>query len=256
MKVQFADSHLHLNPRLTLQNAFSNALTEIDRSNVLETLLITTPDDNWEFKEIASKAANQNKIHLIRYIDMSGNFQVIENQIREASELGALGIKFHPRIGKFNLEAPNFLQAMELANELKLLVILCTFWDGAWNRYQLETKHFANTADLFPSTNFIWAHAGGHKILDFMMMARRRENVYLDTSFTQHYFFSGNVFEDLLYSISSLNSRCLFGTDFEERDYYKMSEQMIIKYRQAIIDDTTLENFLSKNLRKLLAVYE
>jgi predicted TIM-barrel fold metal-dependent hydrolase len=86
-----------------------------------------------------------------------------------------------------------------------------------------------------------------------MFMARRRQNVFLDTSFTQHYFFGGSVFSDLVYSINSLPDRFVFGSDFEAMDYSKMLHKISENYKKIGIEESALIKLMSQNFYKLVS---
>jgi predicted TIM-barrel fold metal-dependent hydrolase len=84
-----------------------------------------------------------------------------------------------------------------------------------------------------------------------MFMARRRQNVFLDSSFTQNYFFSGSVFSDLIYSINSLPDKFLFGSDFEHLDYKKTLDELVSKFKKNGIEKDVIEKLMFSNFERL-----
>ena len=162
-------------------------------------------------------------------------------------DLGVHSIKLHPRLDQFSLMDNKVLELMDSVEENGFSVYICSFWDGTWDRYGLKIEDFGRLADLFPRVKFSWAHFGGHKILDFMFMLRRRPNVWADISLTQHYFFSGSVFQDLIYSISSLRGeRVMFGSDNPESNYEFLS-QLINERFLTSLDHDVSEKLLVHN---------
>ena len=166
-------------------------------------------------------------------------------EIRKLINLGVNSIKLHPRLDKFSLMENKVLDFMLEVEKVNLPVYICSFWDGTWDRYGLKIDDYGRLADLFPEIKFLWAHFGGHKILDFMFMLRRRPNVWADISLTQHYFFSGSVFQDLMYSISSLRGeRVLFGSDNPESSYESLEKLIQEKLLPALSDEVSDKLFV------------
>jgi predicted TIM-barrel fold metal-dependent hydrolase len=173
--------------------------------------------------------------------------------VKTGKMAGAVALKIHPRLQRTNLEANKVHYLVHLAEELDLPVIICSFNDGSWGRFGLTNDQFLKLADNFPDVKFLWAHAGGHNVLDFMFMARRTSNVYLDSSFTQSYFFKGSVLEDLNYASESLPNRFMFGTDFEGVAYPGTVKKNVDYYLQ---QNKNRDLFFEKNYKKFLGIDE
>ena len=144
-------------------------------------------------------------------------------------------------------------QIAQIAQDFNLPIIVCSFDDGSWPRFGLNAEQFLTLADKFPNVKFLWAHSGGYRILDFMFMARRTHNVYLDSSYTQTYFFKGSVLSNLNYAIESLPSRFMFGSDFENL-IYKDEVNKLVKFY--LSQNQNRELFFSGNYLKFFDLNE
>lgn len=244
------DIHFHLDSTQPLKKSVDELKRLLGEEEVENFLVISLQEEPWAYKDFCNEMDRIKNVYYVREVDPTRNYR---KDLVEISASNASGIKLHPRLRGFNLESKNVYKAIEkcVNNNLQIIMI-CSFWDGTWNRYKLEINQFANLADAFPDQKFIWAHAGGHHILDFLFMARRRQNVLLDTSFTQTYYFSGSVFDDLIYSINSAPTKFIFGSDFEKFDYTETLDRLIIKFKEFGLQDDVLGKIMNLNFKKLL----
>jgi hypothetical protein len=126
-----------------------------------------------------------------------------------------VGLKLHPRVNEHDLDKSTVGDFFEATLDYGVPYYLCTFDDGKWAQIGVEVKDFVRLALNYPSGKFIWAHSGGHRVMEMMMSARRLENVYLETSFTPNYFRFGTVRMDFAYALWSFpRRRWLLGSDF------------------------------------------
>jgi len=247
--MKISDSHFHLDSSQPLKKSVDLLRKKSYSNNIENLLVISLKDEPWTYKEFCQEIEKVKNVYYVREIDPTENYKKVFNEI---SASNASGIKLHPRLRNFNLKNKNLYQIIERCENINLdIVVICSFWDGAWNKYKLSENQFADLADTFPNQKFLWAHSGGHKILDFMFMARRRQNVFLDSSFTQNYFFSGSVFSDLIYSINSLPDKFLFGSDFEHLDYKKTLDELVSKFKKNGIEKDVIEKLMFSNFERL-----
>jgi len=247
--MKISDSHFHLDSSQPLKKSVDLLRKKSYSNNIENLLVISLKDEPWTYKEFCQEIEKVKNVYYVREIDPTENYKKVFNEI---SASNASGIKLHPRLRNFNLKNKNLYKIIERCENINLgIVVICSFWDGAWNKYKLSENQFADLADTFPNQKFLWAHSGGHKILDFMFMARRRQNVFLDSSFTQNYFFSGSVFSDLIYSINSLPDKFLFGSDFEHLDYKKTLDELVSKFKKNGIEKDVIEKLMFSNFERL-----
>ena len=253
MIVKINDAHYHLDSTLKLRSAVEKLIITAENNDIASTMVISLLDEPWSYKELSKELDDIARIKYIREIEPTKNYK---KDLSEIVTSNAVGIKLHPRLRKFHLKDKYIYKILEGLSDLNLLVVICSFWDGTWNKFGLDIDQFADLADAYPDQKFVWAHSGGHKVLDFMLMARRRKNVFLDTSFTQHYFYAGSVFSNLTYSINSLSDRFLFGSDFEDRNYRDTLKDVIVQYNSLGVNSENLHKIMYSNYENLMLNYD
>jgi predicted TIM-barrel fold metal-dependent hydrolase len=247
------DAHYHLDCNLKLSGAIEKLNIAVEENDIASALVISLLDEPWAYKDLSLELNERTRIKYIREIKPTKNYK---KDLSEILSSKSIGIKLHPRLRKFPLNNKYVYKIIERISGLNLIVTVCSFWDGTWNKFGLNISQFADLADAYPEQKFIWAHSGGHKVLDFMLMARRRKNVFLDTSFTQHYFYGSSVLSDLTYSIDSLSNRFLFGSDFENRNYRHTLDSVINRYNSLGLSAENLHKLMYSNYENLLANYD
>jgi predicted TIM-barrel fold metal-dependent hydrolase len=84
-------------------------------------------------------------------------------------DLNYIGLKLHPRLQEFDLESKACSDLVKKAGELNVPVLICGFPDGTMIMRGFSPMVYANLAKECFNTHIIWAHMGGHYVLDFMM---------------------------------------------------------------------------------------
>lgn len=142
-------------------------------------------------------------------------------KIKLYKDLGARGIKFHPRLHNYKIDGNKSLETyVRAAGKQEMPVIICGFPDGINLMLSNYPESFGRLATRCPETKILMAHAGGHRIIDSMMVMKRCENLYLDLSFTLLYYRGSNVMDNIKYVINSCKGkRILWGTDYPDRPY-------------------------------------
>jgi predicted TIM-barrel fold metal-dependent hydrolase len=238
------DSHLHLNESMPLLEAFKFLSNKCESAGVLGGLIIHLNNPSWNPKELEKILLDHPNYVMAINPNLNSTIREIKKDLLRINPEVCKAIKIHPRIQKIELTSKSMFQIAKIAEEMNLPIIICSFDDGSWSRFGLKTDQFLTLADEFPNVKFLWAHSGGHRILEFMFMARRTENVYLDSSYTQTYFFKGSVLSNLNYAIDSLPSRFMFGTDFEQLEYVNAVNKLVNFYD---IENWKKELFFSEN---------
>jgi uncharacterized protein len=249
--MEIFDSHLHLAGTGDLNQSFSKLVEDCRLAEVSGGLIICMQEDPWDFEGVAELTGLNNNFRLAINPNLNESRRALERVVKVAKKVGAAALKIHPRNQRVNLQSKEVRFLVHLAKDLELPVIICSFDDGSWSRIGLTDDQFINLADDFPNVKFLWAHAGGHHVLDFMFMARRVPNVFLDSSFTQSYFFKGAVLENLNYATESLPDRFMFGTDFEQSPYAESVAKLCNFY---LAQNRNREAFFENNYKKFLGI--
>lgn len=204
-------------------------------------------------REIVDIAKSLRKFEVIRCIDPTSEDP--DHTISQGIDSGVVGFKLHPRIHNFNLSHPNVLTICENLQKLRLPIYICAFDDGTWSRLGVSSFQFCDLADRFPTVQFVWMHAGGYRVSEFMFNARRRKNVFLDLSFSVNYFTFGSVPQDLAYSIFSMSGQnWLFGSDnpnFSLEQALEATDKIFMEIPQNFKSESIKELLLIKNAQRL-----
>lgn len=122
-------------------------------------------------------------------------------------------IKYHPRREGYT---PDSVRESIQRNSPKA-VIIDTLNQPFW-----QPNDYWNLAMAFPNIQFLFSHAGGFDIVDFLRITMFQKNVWIDFSFTQHVFgWCGKnvpmplVVEHIEYAMKEkkLYDKLLFGSD-------------------------------------------
>ena len=181
--------------------------------------------------------------------------QEVENIVREnpqflpayyiSSEMNAVPderiLKYHPRREHYSPE--------EVIADLKKrhckLCIIDTLNQPYW-----QALDYWKVIKAFPEIYFIFPHAGGYDIVDFLKILDFNKNVYMDFSMTQEYFGwcgtrsrLGVVADGIDYCLNSdkLSKRILFGSD-EPFFSQELALEKYLTYDSA--EDILVNNYL------------
>ena len=109
---------------------------------------------------------------------------------------------------------------------------------------------YAKLAQEFPKIRFIFAHMGGLRVLDFMLVAKRLPNVYMDLSYTLLYFRGSSVTKDLLYSVKSMRGNKIFyGSDYPDRELGESLKLSLSEFRSYGLGENLIEKVFYKNAK-------
>lgn len=174
----------------------------------------------------------QNKDYLAFYY-------VKNNEI--SKKLPYLYLKYHPRKEKY--AKSEVIKSISL-NSPKC-IILDTLNEPYWSAYD-----YWEIARNFPDTPFLFSHAGGYLINDFIKICNFQKNVWLDFSCTQKILgdFNKGLFyinDAIKFSLnSSFKEHILFGSDYP---FFSQEEAYLYYKNLGVVD------LLNTNFEKLLA---
>ena len=139
-------------------------------------------------------------------------------RLKEIKSKGYLGIKLHPRIGQFTLSHPSLPYVIDKANELGLVVMLCTYF------YSNEVSMLANNVERLSDvllkvdkqSRVILLHGGVVRLLDMMEVVRSFPNTLLDLSLTLCKYTGSSLDMDIQFLFKSFDRRVCIGSDHPE----------------------------------------
>ena len=136
--------------------------------------------------------------------------------VASAAKGGACGVKFHSyvqRIGMSDFSA--VVVAAEAAQAQGLWVCLDTSY-GTSRMYDYDNLRLAGVlAEHVTDVPLILLHSGGARLMEAMLLAEERENVFLETSFSLPYYAGSSLDGDLAFAMRKIGCRrVLYGSDF------------------------------------------
>lgn len=141
-----------------------------------------------------------------------------EKRLQEIKDKGYIGIKLHPRIGHFTLDNPFLPFVIDKANELGLVVLLCTYF------YSNEVSMMSNNIEMLADTlmkvhkesKVILLHGGVVRLLEVMELVRAFPNTLLDLSLTLCKYAGSSLDMDIQFLFQSFDRRVCIGSDYPE----------------------------------------
>ena len=180
--------------------------------------------------------------------------------VREAVQSGRIaGLKIHSRIQRLPDTDTAYEPVFELLASLPptLPVIFDAFYYGTDLAYQPALHRLIELAQHFPDRQFIAAHAGGYKILEYFFHLRPLDNVHYGLSFSLQYLQDSSCMPDLRKLLRYTPSeRVIFGSDFPYAQPYKQLKdlwqlmnqlEMPIVERQNIVFNNSIRMFGTNN---------
>lgn len=141
-----------------------------------------------------------------------------EKRLLDIKEKGYIGIKLHPRIGHFTLDNPYLPFVIDKANELGLVVMLCTYFFS--NEVSLMSNNIERLADMLlkvdKKSKVILLHGGVVRLLDMMEVVRAFPNTLLDLSLSLCKYAGSSLDMDIQFLFQSFDRRVCIGSDHPE----------------------------------------
>lgn len=169
-------------------------------------------------------------------------------KLMEIKAKGYVGIKLHPRIGHFTLDNPVLPFVIDKANELGLVVMLCTYF------YSNEVSMLANNVERLGEmllkvdnlSKVILLHGGAVRLLDMMELVRAFPNTLLDLSLTLCKYAGSSLDMDIQFLFQSFDRRVCIGSDHPEIKLSQVRERF--NYFAENTTKEKAENIAYKNI--------
>lgn len=229
------DAHVHLDSgiqggALSAARKLNAHLTEAGIARAIVLHLEVQP---WSVDEVSEAISSCDR--LVGFVNIHPYAPDCEKKLRCAIEvLGFIGLKLHPRLQNFDLGDKRTYNLVHLAGEIGVPVVVDAFPDGDWLMMGFHPLLFARMAQECSRTRIILAHFGGHYCIDFMMLAKRIPNIYLDFSFSLLYYGRSSVLQNMMYCFQSMKyDRIFFGSDYPDRSIssvLKSSRKIMFEY--------------------------
>ena len=155
------------------------------------------------------------------------NNETIYQDLLAIKSKGYTGIKLHPRVGDFSMNDTRLPYVINVANELGLVVLLCTYF------YNNRVGSSVNTIDslsemlahLSSKSKVILLHGGGVRLLEMMEIVRAFPNTLLDLSLTMCKYAGSSLDMDIQFIFKQFDRRVCVGTDYPEISHKQLRER-------------------------------
>ncbi|MGK5093308.1 amidohydrolase family protein [Deltaproteobacteria bacterium TL4] len=253
------DGHCHLNPQFSnCREAAQNLYQEASQAGIQKIILLNVPGINF-----GNQRGFENTEFLESIQEYSSFFHPFPgvnplqssalNEIAHYAKYGVSGIKLHPRLHQYSVEHPACIEAVQLAGVLGLPVMICGFMDWLNLKLNNSPEAYGRLAELASQTRIALGHAGGHRILDCLMIAKACPNLYLDLSFSLLYFRQSHLPQDIGYAIQSLKGKRIFwGSDYPDRSYHQTIQMSLDMIQTMNLENSIQQLVFRDNILKFL----
>lgn len=243
------DTHLHLDDTKfqSAYDAVQQLNSEIVDSDISKVILLHLETQPWSIEEVVLAAKPFEYINV--FVNVHPNAHDSKKKLEHAvNELGCIGLKMHPRLQEFSLLSKETQDLVSFAGDLHIPVLIDAFPDGTHLMQGFSPAHYSTLAKNCPNTRIIWAHMGGHHVIDFMMLAKRLPNVYMDMSYSLLYYRTSSVILDMIYAMRSMKfNRIFYGSDYPDRSLKRSLIDSIAELKNNNVSEAELEKLVYSN---------
>lgn len=170
------------------------------------------------------------------------------DELEKIRDMGLLGIKLHPVYHGMNIDDVQYMNIIDYANQLGLIILTHTGHDMSFPQAQQCTpRRIRRVIDELKPEKFVLAHLGGFQMWDEAFEYLAGTNVYLDTSYTINVMGQDKLWEILM---RHDKKKILFGTDSP----WTNAQREIEAVRRLPLETAVKEDILGKNAQCLLGL--
>ncbi|MBE6655837.1 MAG: amidohydrolase [Ruminococcaceae bacterium] len=201
----------------------------------------TTPRQAESINRFIAETAAESGGRFIGLGTVHPDSETIEEDIENIIALGLRGVKLHPDIQKFRVDAPKCLKIYELC-EGRLPVLL----HAGDHRYDFSNpRRLSSVLSVFPSLTVIGAHFGGWSVWEeAVALLTSYKNFYVDTS-SSLYALSPERATEIIRAYGK--ERVLFATDYP---MWRMDEELA-RFDSLALTEEEKACILYKNAERL-----
>ena len=249
------DAHLHLDDKLdgTPETAARELNQQLEQANIARAVVLHLETQGWSLEHVASSLRPFPRLRA--FANVHPFHPEASARLKHAKdELGYIGLKLHPRLQNFSITDPRVQQLCATAGLLQLPVLVDAFPDGTHLMMGFHANQYSDLARACPDTRFIWAHMGGHHVLDFMMLAKRLPNVFFDISYSLLYYQKSSIPQNMVYAMQSMRyQRIFYGSDYPDRTAPTTLAQSLEFLQSQGVQGENLERILFRNAAEFFA---
>lgn len=173
--------------------------------------------------------------------------------LEKARALGFKGLgEIHPYLQRLSdADIPSVKRLAQKSEDLDMFIIVdCSYLQVGYDGLKLVTS-ISESVSRVP---IIIAHAGGNRVLDAMLVAMDRKNVFLELSFSIPYWLGSTIEQDIAFAIRKLGSeKCLYGSDAPYVDISESKKIMLKFLKKHNFTKKDMENIMYNTSMNILA---
>ena len=174
--------------------------------------------------------------------------------VDNAMEQGVAGIKFHSYFQRIGTEDfPAVLRTAKRAQEKNAFICVDTSY-GTSGMYRFDNMKLACLLADELTCPIILLHSGGLRVMEAMLLAEEKRNIFLESSFTLPFYKGSTIEQDIVFAYYKLGaSRLLYGSDHPYVNI-EQSIQIVMEYLEECgFSEQQVHDVMYGNAMKLLA---
>jgi len=162
---------------------------------------------------------------------------------------GIDAIKFHSYVQQISeADFSEVLKVAKYAEEKQILILLDTSYGTSKMYLHDNIKLACFLSEYISKVPLILLHSGASRVIEAMLLAEERKNIYLDTSFSLPYLMGSSLEQDFAFAYKKIGyHRILYGSDFpyvSMENSIECNLKFLDKYN---FSSTEIENIMYNN---------
>ena len=193
-------------------------------------------------------------IKIVKYTALVDfRYDDVYNYINNLHAAGVHAIMFNSYLQKIaESDFKQVLQVCEYASSKGLKICI----DGSYGTSKMYTydnmRLACFIADHIFETPIIIVHAGGYRVIEAMLLAADKKNVWLDTSFSLPYYQHSSIEQDFAYIIKKMDySRIVFGSDHPYIPFKEALSSYLAFFEKYKFSNAQIEKIMFTNALEL-----
>ena len=245
-----------LNPRYDGQSKIEDIIAQMEANNIKGAFAVGMKGiggyEETEYLEMIQEKGRNLFCPIAFFYFKEYQLDEINRRLIEIKKAGYCGVKLHPRFAEFLLTDERLAYIIDKANELDLLVLLCTFFYS--NHQSMLSNNIERLGDLLmkikPESDIILLHGGLTRVLETMEMVRFFPNAVLDLSLTFCKYAGTHLDSDFDYIFKWFDRRTTIGTDYPEINYKQLRDRFDFFASKTSVEKAT--NIGCLNIEKIM----
>lgn len=237
--------------KASTDGTLNGLLSSMDAAGIDMSVILPVVTKPSQFKTINEFAKSVNDTYGDRLISFGGihpDSEDYKTELDVIKALGLPGIKLHPDYQGVMIDDPRYMNIIEYADSLDLIILTHAGVDiGLPEPVHCTPDRMRRVIDDIKPKKMVVAHYGGYDCWEQVYEYLAGEDVYLDTAFTLDY-----IGEDMFYKILDKHDskKILFASDSPWSDAKRGIELM----KRMPLKENVLEDILSGNAKRLLEI--